>query len=126
MNVPDVTGMPFAEAVAVLNSSGLLYVPVWTGSFEDSSTAVVYKQTPNSINEAGLPTRIREGDFIDIHIKQSASYEEIENTKNEWKRNIDTQRMRSLPPPANPVKPATTSQARPANPTPRPPATPGR
>jgi len=81
IGVPDVTGMSYPEAVALLSGSGLQYVPVWEGVISDSSTAVIYMQTPENVNEMGAPTRIREGDFIDIHIRQDALQEDIDSIK---------------------------------------------
>lgn len=81
ITVPDVTGMSYPEAVAVLSGSGLQYVPVWEGLIMDSSTAIVYMQTPEAVNEMGAPARIREGDFIDLHIQQEADPMMIDSIK---------------------------------------------
>lgn len=81
MSVPDVTGMSYPEAVAVLSGSGLQYVPVWEGLITDSSTAIVYMQTPEAYTEMGSTSKIRQGDFIDLHIMQEAGDIMIDSIK---------------------------------------------
>jgi eukaryotic-like serine/threonine-protein kinase len=71
-NVPDVTGMSYDEAITYLTGSGLQYTAVWEGSITDSSTAVVYAQSPSATNEANQPNRIKAGDIVDLRIKQTA------------------------------------------------------
>lgn len=80
-NVPDVIGMGYDEAMAILNGSGLTFTAVWEGDITDSATAVVFDQTPKSTNELKTSNRIKEGDIIDIRIKQSATPEELEGNR---------------------------------------------
>jgi beta-lactam-binding protein with PASTA domain len=88
LNVPDVIGMSWPEAVALLNGSGLLVTPVPDPGITDSTTAKVYKQTPNAISDIGVPTRIRQGDFIDIYIGQNPADSIMEQNRNEWKKHL--------------------------------------
>lgn len=70
-NVPNVKGMTYIEAVAVLSASGLQFIDLWEPPITDSAMAIVYYQSPSSRNEFGEINRIQEGDFIDIRIRQS-------------------------------------------------------
>lgn len=81
-NVPDVIGMSYVEGVAMLNGNGLVFTAIWEGQISDSATAIIYNQTPKSINEIGTPNRIKEGDIVDIRIKQNPTPEEIEGNRN--------------------------------------------
>ena len=81
-NVPDIVGMSYDEAIAILNSTGLQFTPIWEGVITDSATAVVYDQYPKATNELMAPNRIKEGDVVDIRIKQTVSPEELQNNRN--------------------------------------------
>lgn len=72
-NVPDVTGMAYDEAITYLAGSGLQYTAVWEGDITDSSTAIVYDQSPKAMNEMNQPNRIKAGDIVDLRIKQTAA-----------------------------------------------------
>lgn len=71
-DVPDVVGMSYPEATAILNASGLQFIDVWEGRITDSNTAVVYAQFPEARNEMGGINTIKEGQLIDIKVSQSA------------------------------------------------------
>lgn len=71
INVPDLNGMTYPEAVAILSGSNLNYSAVFDGSISDTSTAVIYMQQPEAFNEFNEPNKIQEGDNIDIRIKQA-------------------------------------------------------
>lgn len=71
-DVPDVIGMSYPEAIAILNASGLQFIDVWEGRITDSNTAVVYGQFPEARNEMGGINTIKEGQLIDIKISQTA------------------------------------------------------
>lgn len=75
INVPDLNGMTYPEAVAILSGSNLNYVVVFDGPISDSATAVVYMQQPEAYNEFSEPNKILEGDNVDIRVKQSAEGE---------------------------------------------------
>lgn len=118
--VPDVTGMSYPEAVAVLSGTGLQFVPVWEGLITDSNTAIVYMQTPEAINEMGATARIRAGDFIDIHIMQEADALMIDSIKQSHRYTPmadPVQESSVAPPPGNrpavPANPAVQEAARP-------------
>lgn len=76
-DIPDVIGMMYNEAIAVLNANGLNFTAIWEGHFTDSSTAVVYRQYPAPVNEAMVHSRIKEGDIVDIRLKQSPTAEDF-------------------------------------------------
>jgi beta-lactam-binding protein with PASTA domain len=80
-NVPDVIGMTYQEAIAVLNANGLQFTTIWDGGISDSATAIVYRQTPRALNELMGSNRIKEGDYVDIRIKQNPTPEELENNR---------------------------------------------
>jgi len=80
--VPDVIGMMPDEAVAMLAGLGLQYTLVYDGPVMDSATAVVYSMTPAPINEVGVTNTIREGDIVDLRVKQSPTPEELERNRN--------------------------------------------
>ena len=82
MNVPDVIGMPALEGIALLNGNGLTPTPLWEGPIMDSSTAVIYMQIPSPFNELNEPNRIKEGDVIDVRIRQDATEEELQRNRN--------------------------------------------
>lgn len=71
-DVPDVVGMTYPEAIAVLNASGLQFIDVWEGRITDSQTAVIYAQFPEARNESGAINTIKEGQLIDIKVSQTA------------------------------------------------------
>jgi beta-lactam-binding protein with PASTA domain len=71
INVPDLTGMTYPEAMAILSGSNLNYSAVFDGAISDTSTAVIYMQVPEPYNDFNEPNKILEGDNVDIRIKQS-------------------------------------------------------
>lgn len=77
-DVPDVIGMSADEGIAILSSNGLTVTTIWDGFVDDSASAIIYKQTPSPYNELDIPNRIKEGDVIDIRIKQNPTNEELE------------------------------------------------
>lgn len=78
INMPDVIGMVYPEAIAIMSGTGLQYIPVFEGDITDSSSAIIYKQLPAPLNELREPYKIKEGDMVEIYIKQSATPEEME------------------------------------------------
>lgn len=81
-NVPDVVGLTYNEAVAMLSGNGLTITALWEGDITDSANAIIYNQMPYPQNELGAPNRIRQGDLVDIRIKQNPTPEELERNKN--------------------------------------------
>ena len=77
-SVPDVIGMSYFEGRELLSASGLYSVPVFDFDVRDSASAIIYNQSPSPYNEGGGSNRIRQGDYVDLFIKQSPSPEEME------------------------------------------------
>jgi len=77
-NVPDVIGLSADEGIAILAGNGLVVTTIWDGFIDDSASAIIYRQTPSPYNELDMPNRIKEGDVIDIRIKQNPANEELE------------------------------------------------
>lgn len=96
LDVPDVIGLTFPEAIAMLNANGLQITPVPDGVIVDSASAKVYQQTPNAISDLGTPTRIRQGDFVDIYYSQNPEDSVMENNRNAWR-----ERLFNSPPPVD-------------------------
>jgi beta-lactam-binding protein with PASTA domain len=88
LHVPDVIGLTYPEAMAMLNSSGLQFTPIFDADISDTTMAKVYKQTPNAISDIGSPTNIRMGDFVDIYIAQNPADSVMDQNRNEWKKNL--------------------------------------
>jgi beta-lactam-binding protein with PASTA domain len=94
LNVPDVIGMTYPEAVATLNSMGLQFTIIPEGALTDSATAKIFKQTPNGISDLGTPSRIRQGDFVDLYVSQNPADSVMDANRNAWK-----ERLYNNPPP---------------------------
>lgn len=71
MKVPDIVGMTYPEAVAVLGASNLNYTAVFDGVITDTSTALVYMQAPQPYNDFQELNKINEGDVVDFRVKQN-------------------------------------------------------
>lgn len=78
MAVPDLIGMTYPEAIALLSSSNLNYTVLFDGLITDTMTAVVYVQAPTALDEMDDKNRIVEGDVIDFRVKQTISSHEEE------------------------------------------------
>lgn len=70
INVPDLKGMTYPEAIAILSGSNLGYTVVFDGYITDTLNAVIYQQIPDAFDEEGNPAKINEGDNIDLRVKQ--------------------------------------------------------
>jgi hypothetical protein len=79
--MPDVIGYSYEEAVNLLAGTGLQFYTIFEGDITDTASAIIYNQSPKPLNEIGEPNRIKEGDMVDIYIKQTASMEEMESNK---------------------------------------------
>lgn len=87
--VPDLFGMPYEEAKALLQATGLsVGALIVLPEVQDTAAAFVYRQMPERFNEERKFNRIRQGQTIDIWLGV---------TKPE--RQIDT--SRNAPPPSN-------------------------
>lgn len=91
MNVPDVIGMTGEEGVIILNGNGLIPIVVYDGEITDTTSAIIYKQTPAPFNELNVQNRIKEGDVIDIRIMQNPTEEEMENNRKPAGTVMDTE-----------------------------------
>ncbi len=67
--VPDVTGMNYLEAIAILSVNNLQYTVIFDGPITDTTTAVVSGQMP-AITESET-VRLMEGDFVDLRVRQT-------------------------------------------------------
>ena len=81
MDVPDVIGLTVDVGLSLLNGNGLTPIVIWDGPIDDSASAMIYRQTPAPFNELDVPNRIKEGDIIDIRIKQNPTETELERNK---------------------------------------------
>jgi beta-lactam-binding protein with PASTA domain len=88
LEVPDVIGLTYPEAMAMLNSTGLQFTPIFDADVTDSTMAKIYKQTPNHMSDIGSPSIIRQGDFVDIYIGQNPADSVMDGNRNEWKKNL--------------------------------------
>jgi beta-lactam-binding protein with PASTA domain len=70
IQVPELIGMTYPEAMAILSGSNLTHTAVFDGVITDTSTAVIYVQMPEPFNEFNEPNRIQEGDNVDVRIRQ--------------------------------------------------------
>lgn len=70
-DVPDVVGLTYPEGIAMLNAMGLQFIANWSGPITDSVSAVIVEQFPAATNELGVKGKIREGDIVDIKVKQT-------------------------------------------------------
>jgi beta-lactam-binding protein with PASTA domain len=66
-DVPDIVGLSYAEAVAMLSANNLLF----------TASAIVYLQVPSALNELGTANRLREGDELGFYFKQNATQEDL-------------------------------------------------
>lgn len=71
-DVPEVLGMTYAEGAAIISASGLQFIDIWEGPITDSMTAVIYYQYPEAKNEFGGINRIKQGELMDLKIRQTA------------------------------------------------------
>jgi beta-lactam-binding protein with PASTA domain len=81
-SVPDVIGQSYDEAMANLSSRGIQTIANWEERITDSSSAIIYNQQPKAFNEAGTPNTMKEGDIVNIFVKQHPTKTEIETNKN--------------------------------------------
>lgn len=88
MNVPDVMGMPYVEALGLLSSNNLLITTVPDPGSTDTAAWIIYNQTPNPMSELGVPSRIREGDGIDIFVSENPGDSLIQSYRDRWKANL--------------------------------------
>ena len=66
MNVPDLIGMNYEEARALLDAKGLSGLVLADPNVTDTAAAFVYRQNPMPRTDDGARLRIRSGQMIDI------------------------------------------------------------
>lgn len=71
ISVPNVVGMSYPEAVALISGSNLQYTVVFDGAISDTASAMVYSQMPEAQNDDGNDNTIQEGDIIDLRVQQN-------------------------------------------------------
>jgi beta-lactam-binding protein with PASTA domain len=78
-DVPDIVGLPYVEAVAMLSGYNLHFTAIASGEISDTETAIIYMQVPTSMNELGRSNRLREGDELGFYYKQDPLPEEMQH-----------------------------------------------
>lgn len=69
--VPDLTGMIFAEAKIIIDSLGLILGPVIpTSEIEDTLNSYIWRQNPERFDDFKKIQRIRSGQMMDIWIQR--------------------------------------------------------
>jgi beta-lactam-binding protein with PASTA domain len=72
MNVPNIIGMSYPEAVALLSGSNLNYNVIFDGTITDTSSTTVYIQSPTATDSIGQsPNTIAEGMVVTFHVQQN-------------------------------------------------------
>ncbi len=80
-DVPNLIGMTWGEAKAIIQSLNLTPNAVWEGTITDSLNAVIFMQQPEALNELDFKNSILSGDLIDLRITQSPSAELIQKNQ---------------------------------------------
>jgi eukaryotic-like serine/threonine-protein kinase len=78
-DVPDIVGMTYVEAVAMLAANNLHFTAIPSGEITDTAMAIVYMQMPSARNELGNDNRLREGDELGFYYKQNPAPEELQH-----------------------------------------------
>jgi beta-lactam-binding protein with PASTA domain len=68
MNVPDLIGMSYEEARALLDGQGLSGLVIVDPNVRDTASGFVYRQNPMPTTQDGARLRIRQGQMIDIWV----------------------------------------------------------
>lgn len=91
LDMPDVIGLTYPEAVAMLSGMQFQLTPIFDDNILDSASAKVYRQDPSAMSDLGTPYRIRQGDFVTLWIGQNPSDSTMEENRNKWKENLYNQ-----------------------------------
>jgi len=91
LEMPDVIGMTYPEAVALLSGMQFQITPAMDPDVVDSNTARIYRQDPAAISDLGTPYRIRQGDFVTLWVGQNPADSVMEENRNKWKENLYNQ-----------------------------------
>lgn len=76
-DVPDIVGLTYAEAVAMLSANNLHFTAIASDDISDTAAAIVYMQVPSALNESGTSNRLREGDELGFYFKQNPTESEL-------------------------------------------------
>lgn len=69
--VPNLIGKTYAEAKAILEGTGInIGAVVGKDAIKDTATAFIYRQSPDSFDDAKRPVYIHPGQLMDIYISQ--------------------------------------------------------
>jgi eukaryotic-like serine/threonine-protein kinase len=80
--VPDLFGMPYEEAKALLQATGLsVGALIVLPDVQDTAAAYVYRQVPERFNEERKFNRIRQGQTIDIWLSVTKPERQIDTTR---------------------------------------------
>lgn len=97
-DVPDIVGLTYVEAVAMLSANNLQYTAIASDDIIDTSTAFVYRQVPSALNELGEANRLREGDEVGFYFKQNPSESDFETEPSGAPVNDSTPKPKTLMP----------------------------
>lgn len=78
-DVPDIVGLSYAEAVAMLSANNLHFTAIATGDITDTAASIVYMQMPSAENELGNNNRLREGDELGFYYMQNPSPSQLQH-----------------------------------------------
>lgn len=78
MSVPNIIGLSYPEAIALLSGSNLNYSVAFDGTVTDTQSAMVYIQSPMAINDSTqTPNSIQEGMIINFRVRQGNDNETL-------------------------------------------------
>ena len=80
--VPDLFGLTYGEAAAVLDSIHVGYIHVVDAGIKDTLNSFVYRQNPERLDEDRKVNRIRPGQLIDIWLSADRRQRETDTTTN--------------------------------------------
>ena len=78
--VPDLFGMTYEEAIAVLDSMHVGHIPVPDAGVSDTLNAFVYRQNPERLDEDRKVNRIRPGQLVDIWLSSERRERAVDTT----------------------------------------------
>lgn len=86
MLVPDLFGMNYEEAVALLEANKIILGSVISdGNIQDTAAAFIFRQQPARYNDDGSANKIRQGQMIDIYITPEKPVRKIDSTNTQTK-----------------------------------------
>lgn len=80
INVPDLIGMTYAEALSVLQEKGLEAVPINSPGVTDQMNAYVYRQVPMAKTADGMQLRIKPGQMIDLFLQTDKPVVQVDSS----------------------------------------------